>query len=179
MFFNINFKLKYAGESINIDEEILENVDTDKFGEKRAKHYIRYRTKNIYNTYFKDESVTAQAQLLLSLLKSRKLKEATSLLGIQKSTKDTKVQQNVFNNISGLLKVFGKSRKENIRVARKTLQTTIVSGSNIKDRLTLHMAKTLRTSRKTLHKHRKFRFQIDVNDELACWTMISRQPYKE
>jgi hypothetical protein len=179
MFFNINFKLKYAGESINIDEEILENVDTDKFGKKRAKHYIRYRTKNIYNTYFKDESVTAQAQLLLSLLKSRKLKEATSLLGIQKSTKDTKVQQNVFNNISGLLKVFGKSRKENIRVARKTLQTTIVSGSNIKDRLTRHMAKTLGTSRKTLGKHRKFRFQIDANDELACWTMISRQPYKD
>jgi hypothetical protein len=92
MFFNINFKLKYAGESINIDDEILENVDTEKFGKKKSKHYIRYRTKNIYNTYFKDESVTTQAQLLLSLLKSRKLKEATSLLGIQKSTKDTKVQ---------------------------------------------------------------------------------------
>jgi hypothetical protein len=179
MFFNINFKLKYAGESINIDDEILENVDTDKFGKKKAKHYIRYRTKNMYNTYFKDESVTTQAQLLLSLLKSRKLKEATSLLGIQKSTKDTKVQQNVFNNITSVLKAFGKSRKEDVRVARKTLQTTIVSGSNIKDRLTLHMAKTLGTSRKTLHKHRKFRFQIDVNDELACWTVISRQPYKD
>jgi hypothetical protein len=179
MFFNINFKLKYAGESINIDDEILENVDTDKFGKKKTKHYIRYRTKNIYNTYFKDESVTTQAQLLLSLLKSRKLKEATSLLGIQKSTKDTKVQQNVFNNITSVLKAFGKSRKENVHVACKTLQTTIVSGSNIKDHLTRHMAKTLGTSRKTLHKHRKFRFQIDVNDELACWTMISRQPYKD
>jgi hypothetical protein len=33
-------------------------------------------------------------------MKSRKLKEATSLLGIQKSTKDTKVKQNVFNNIT-------------------------------------------------------------------------------
>jgi hypothetical protein len=41
------------------------------------------------------------------------------------------------------------------------------------------MAKTLGTSRKTLHKNRKFRFQIDVNDKLACWTMISRQPYKD
>jgi hypothetical protein len=51
MFFNINFKLKYAGESINIDDEILENVDTDKFGKKKNKHYIRYRTKNIYNTF--------------------------------------------------------------------------------------------------------------------------------
>jgi hypothetical protein len=34
MFFNINFKLKYAGESINIDEEILENVDTDNLERK-------------------------------------------------------------------------------------------------------------------------------------------------
>jgi hypothetical protein len=42
MFFNINFKLKYARESINIDDEILENVDTDKFGKKKDKNYIRY-----------------------------------------------------------------------------------------------------------------------------------------
>jgi hypothetical protein len=32
--------LKYAGESISIDDEILENVDTDKFGKKEAKNYI-------------------------------------------------------------------------------------------------------------------------------------------
>ena len=89
------------------------------------------------------------------------------------------MKHNVFNNITSVLKDFGKSRKEDVCVARKTLQTTIVSGSNIKDRLTLHMAKNLGTSRKTLHKHRKFHFQIDVNDELACWTMISRQPYKD
>ena len=82
--FNINFKLKYTEESMNIDDEILENVDTDKFGKKKTKHYIRYWTKNMYNTFFKDESVTVQAQLLLCLIKSRKLKEATSLLGIQK-----------------------------------------------------------------------------------------------
>jgi hypothetical protein len=92
LFFNINFKLKYAEESINIDDEILENVDTDKFGKKKAKHYIRYRTKNMYNTFFKDESVTVQAQRLLCLIKSRNLKEATSLLGIQKLTKDTNVK---------------------------------------------------------------------------------------
>jgi hypothetical protein len=41
------------------------------------------------------------------------------------------------------------------------------------------MEKTMGTLRKKIHKHRKFRFQIDVNDELACWTVISRQPYKD
>jgi hypothetical protein len=109
MFFNINFKLKYAGEPINIDDKILQNVDNDKFWKKKAKHYIRYRTKNMYNTFFKDESVTVQGQLLLCLMKSRKLKEATSLLDIQKSTNDTKVKHNVFNNITSVLKNFGKS----------------------------------------------------------------------
>ena len=133
----------------------------------------------MYNTFFKYELVPMQDKILLCLMKSRNLKKATSLLVIQKSTKDTNVTQNVFKNITSVLKAFGKSQKEDVHVARKTLQTTIVSGSNIQDRLTLHMEKTLGTSRKTLHKHRKFLFQIDVNDELACWTMISRQPYKD
>ena len=30
-----------------------------------------------------------------------------------------------------------------------------------------------------MHKHRKFQLQIDVNDELACWRAICRQPYKD
>jgi hypothetical protein len=41
------------------------------------------------------------------------------------------------------------------------------------------MAKTMGTSIKILYKYTKFRLQIDANDELACWTMISRQPYKD
>jgi hypothetical protein len=104
--------LKYVGESINNDDEILENVDTNKFGKKEDKDYIRYRTKNMYNNFFKDESIRIQAQVLLCLIMSRKLKEATSLLGIQNSTKDTKVKQNVFDNITSVLKYFGKYRKE-------------------------------------------------------------------
>ena len=30
-----------------------------------------------------------------------------------------------------------------------------------------------------MHKHLKFWFQIDVNDEVACWRAICRQPYKD
>ena len=124
--------MKYVGESINIDDEILENVDTDKFGKKEAKHYIRYRTKNMYNTFFKDESVTIQAQLLLCLIKSINLKEATSLLSIQKSTKYTKVKHNVFDNITSVLKDFGKYWKKDVSVARRAIQKSVVSSSNIK-----------------------------------------------
>ena len=83
-----------------------------KFGEKKPDHIIRYHVKNMYNTFFKDESTTTQAQLLRGPIRSKKLKEATSLLGIQKSTKDTKVKQNVFENITSALKYFGKSRKK-------------------------------------------------------------------
>jgi hypothetical protein len=66
----------------------------------------------MYNTFFKDESITVQAQLSLYLIKSRNLKEATSLLCIQKLAKDTKVKHNVFENITSVLKAFGKSRKK-------------------------------------------------------------------
>jgi hypothetical protein len=90
----------------------------------------------MYNTFFKDESITIQAQLLICLIKSRKLKAATSLLGIQKSTKDTKVKQNVFDNITSVIKSFGKSRKKDVNVACRVIQTTIVSYSNLKERLT-------------------------------------------
>ena len=65
--------MKYVA-GINVDDEMLKNVDTYKFGEKKHDHIIRYRVKNMYNTFFKDELVKIQAQFLLYLIKSRKLK---------------------------------------------------------------------------------------------------------
>ena len=44
----------------------------------------------------------------------------------------------------------------------------VVSPSTKDNRLVKSMARALGTSRKNLHKHRKFRLQIDVNDELDC-----------
>ena len=110
----------------------------------------------MYYTFFKDESMTIQAQLLPCLINSRMLKDPTTLLGIQNSTKDTKVKHNVFENITSVLKDFEKYQKKDVSVACRVIQTTIVSSSNIKNRLTHHMKKTMGTSRKQLHKHRKF-----------------------
>jgi hypothetical protein len=59
------------------------------------------------------------------------------------------------------------------------IQTIVVSSRNIKYHLTQHMEKAMGTSRKTWYKHRKFRLQIDEKDELAYWTVIFRQPYKD
>jgi hypothetical protein len=147
LFSNIKSKLKYGRQAIKIDDEILENIDTNKFGKKKDKHYVICQTKNMYNTFFKDESVTIQAQLLLFLIMSRKLKEATSLLVIQKMKNYRKVKQNVFDNITGVLKSFGKSRKNNVNVARRAIQTTVVSSSNIKYRLIQHMQKMMGMSK--------------------------------
>ena len=69
---------------------MLENVDTQTYGDKRFDHVIRYHVKHIFDTYFIKEHVTVQAQMLKGLLSLRKLKEAMTLLGIQKSTKDKK-----------------------------------------------------------------------------------------
>jgi hypothetical protein len=41
------------------------------------------------------------------------------------------------------------------------------------------MEKAMGTSRKTLNKHIKFWFQIDENDELSCWEVISRETCKD
>ena len=56
---------------------------------------------------------------------------------------------------------------------------TLVSSSTKETCLVKSMTQALGTSRKTLHKHRKFQLQIDVNDELTCWTAIFSQPYKD
>ena len=61
---------------------MLENVDTHTYGDKKVDHVICYHFYRIIDSFFKDENVPVQAQLLKSLLTSKKLKEDTTLLGI-------------------------------------------------------------------------------------------------
>ena len=69
---------------------MLENVDIHTYGDKRVDHVKRYHVNRIFYTYFIKENVTVQTQMLKGLLSLRKLKEAATLLGIRKSTKDKK-----------------------------------------------------------------------------------------
>ena len=69
-----------------------------------------------------------------------------------------------------------RSREKDVSVVRRGIQMAMVSSSTQENRLVTSMARALGTSQKTLNKHRKFRLQIDVNDELACWRAICRQP---
>ena len=91
----------------------------------------------MHEQFLEKESVATQAQILRCLLVSKKLKEAWSLLGIQKKTKDSKVKQNVFENIANAIKTIGKSRKKDTSVARRIIQTTIISSSTRQKRLTM------------------------------------------
>ena len=61
---------------------MLENVNTHTYGDKEANNVIQYRVKRIIDMFFKDENVIFQAQILKILLRSKKLKESTNLLGI-------------------------------------------------------------------------------------------------
>ena len=91
---------------------MLHNVDREKFGNTKPYDIVRYHAEKIHEQFLKKEWVVTQAQILRCLLVSKKLKEAWSVLGIQKKTKDSKVKQNVFENIANAIKMIGKSRKK-------------------------------------------------------------------
>jgi len=63
-------------DEINIDDEISENVGTNIYGDIKDDHVIRYRVKLIVERFFKDESVTVQAQILRGILTSKKIKSS-------------------------------------------------------------------------------------------------------
>ena len=89
------------------------------------------------------------------------------------------MKENVIHNINSAINSIIRSRQKNVSVACREIHMAVVSSSTKENRLVKSMAQALGTSQKNLHKHRKFWLQIDVNDELACWRVICRQPYKD
>ena len=83
---------------------MLQNVDKEKFRNTKPDHIVRCHVEKMHGQFLEKESMATQDQILRCLLVSKKLKEAWSLLGIQKSTKDSKVKQNVFENIANAIK---------------------------------------------------------------------------
>ena len=86
------------------------------------------------------------------------------------------MKENVIQNISSAINSIRRSREKNVSILRRGIHMAMVSSSTKENHLVTSMARALGTSQKTLHKHRKFWLQIDVNDELACWRAICRQP---
>ena len=119
-----------------IEDDILLNVDREKSGNTKPYHIVWYRAEKMHEQFLEKESMATQAQILKCLLVSKKLREAWSLLGIQKKTKDSKVKQNVLKNIANAIKTIGKSRNKDTSVARRIIQTMIFSSSTRQKRLT-------------------------------------------
>ena len=90
--------------------------------------------------------MATQAQILRCLLVSKKLREACSLLGIQKETKDSKVKQIVFEYIANAIKTMGKSRKKDTSVERRIIQITSISSSTRQKHLETHIANLIGNS---------------------------------
>ena len=67
-----------------------------------------------------------QAQILHGLIKHKKLKCATKLLGF-KDVKNKNAFGNVTENVTTALSAFGKSRKNDINIAHREITTTIVA----------------------------------------------------
>ena len=101
------------------------------------------------------------------------------IIGYSQGDKRVEMKHNVIENIGDAIKKFGKSRKKDTSATHRSIQTAIVSASARQKRLTTQLAQVVGNSRKTLYKHRKFRMQIDENDELACREIICREPYKD
>ena len=65
--------------------------------------------------------MSTQAKILHGLIKNKKLKCATKLLGF-KDVRNKNACENIIENVTTTLYTFGKSRKTNISVARRELQ---------------------------------------------------------
>ena len=70
--------------------------------------------------------------------------------------KDKKVNENVIHNINSYLKSIGISRKKSDLDECSAKQMEVVPSSTKENYLVKSMAKSLGTSRKILHMHRKF-----------------------
>ena len=63
-------------------------------------------------------------------------------------------------------------------VACKSILTGVVVKNTVNSHLLSTTTRMLKTSRKYLWKHKKFRVQLDEDDEVACWGVICRKPYQ-
>ena len=79
------------------------------------------------------------------------------------------MKENVIQNINSAINSIRRSRQKNVSVVRREIHMAVISSSNKENHLVKSMARAFGTSQKNLHKHWKFRLQIDVNDELTCW----------
>ena len=98
------------------------------------------------------------------------------MLGFQDS-KSTNSRVNAAKNISKAFSKFGKYIKLDNQTTCHIIMTTTVESRTSSHQTVTTMSKLLHILRKTLHKHTKFRVQVDENDEATRWDFICRKPH--
>ena len=104
----------------------LDDATQEEFENPTPDRKIREHVSNIMKLHFEQQSVITQVQILHGLIKHKKIKRATKLLGF-KDVKNKNACENVVENVTTALSAFGKSRKNDIRAARRAITTAIVA----------------------------------------------------
>ena len=104
----------------------LDDAAQEKFGNLTPDRTIREHVSNIIKLYFEQQSMITEAQILHGLIKQKKLKHATKLLGF-KDVKNKNAYENVTKNVTTALSAFGKSIKTYINAACREITTAIVA----------------------------------------------------
>ena len=176
-----SLRLIRSCNNIVIDDNFLEKMGSSKIeelGPLMHDHTTRYRAKQILKNYLEGISGIARAQLLHRLLKQKCIKDAIKLLGI-KSVKEVKTNEMVSKNLTSTLATLAMKRSRDLKFSRKTLLTWVVEKNTTTGRLLAMTARTLKTSRISLWKHKNIRVQLDEDDEVACCADICTQPYQD
>ena len=97
---------------VGMDAKCLRGLDDamkEAFGKSTPDRTIREHVSNIINLYFEQQSVITQAQILHGLIKHKKMKHATKLLGF-KDVKNKNACENVgFELVKSLIVVQSKT----------------------------------------------------------------------
>ena len=104
----------------------LDDATQEEFGNPTPDRTIREHVSNIIKLHFEQQSVITQAQILHGLIKHKKIKLATKLLGF-KYVKNKNACENVIENVTTALSAFGISRKNDIGTTHRGITTTHVS----------------------------------------------------
>ena len=64
-------------------------------------------------------------------------------------------------------------------VVHKSILTGVVAKNTVNSRLLSSTARMLKTSRKSLWKHKNFRVQLDEDNEVSCWGVTCRKSYQD
>ena len=106
----------------------MDDATQEEFGNPTPDQTIREHVTNIIKLYFEQQSVITQAKILHGLIKHKKLKCATKLLGFN-DVKNKNGCENATNNVTSALYSFGKSRKTDISTSRSEITIAIVEQS--------------------------------------------------